>query len=191
MSVSVRLRHQPPNMSADILQFLKNKFMDDLQEAEEEDSPVEEIPLHSYFQKIKAVLEGTSIDRFTPIRMKDCLYDLISTLDDCIIFSEKRKKQIKEGGGSRGRYSLPELWFLCKRRRKLLQIKKKLLLHTSDAAKSSSSSVPQDDGRDKFWYDEQHRYGHGFNEQKVKIKNWLADARSCNEGSVKKMGRFW
>lgn len=191
MSVSVRLRHQPPNMSADILQFLKNKFMDDLQEAEEEDSPVEEIPLHSYFQKIKAVLEGTSIDRFTPIRMKDCLYDLISTLDDCIIFSEKRKKQIKKGGGSRGRYSLPELWFLCKRRRKLLQIKKKLLLHTSDAAKSSSSSVPQDDGRDKFWYDEQHRYGHGFNEQKVKIKNWLADARSCNEGSVKKMGRFW
>ncbi|KAJ9680272.1 hypothetical protein PVL29_019551 [Vitis rotundifolia] len=179
-------------MSADILQFLKNKFMDDLQEAEEEDSPVEEIPLHSYFQNIKAVLEGTSIHRFTPIRMKDCLYDLISTLEDCILFSEKRKRQIKEGGGSRGRYSLPELWFLCKRRRNLLQIKKKLLLHTSDAAESSSASVPQDDGRAKYWFDDVPQqlfwYGSRFNEQKVKINNWLADATSCNDGSVKKMG---
>ncbi|KAL6329426.1 hypothetical protein AAG906_018065 [Vitis piasezkii] len=87
--------------------------------------------------------------------MKDCLYDLSIALTDCILFLEKRKMKINkdssqgqgqgQGQGQRqGHYSLPELWFLCKTKRKLIHIKKKLeqtsLSAVTDVATTSSSS---------------------------------------------------
>ncbi|WJZ99979.1 hypothetical protein VitviT2T_018379 [Vitis vinifera] len=127
-------------MSADILQFLKNKFMDELEEAEEEHPPAHDIPLHSYFLQIRELLETKSLTPSTG--MKDCLYDLSIALTDCILFLEKRKMKINkdssqgqgqgQGQGQRqGHYSLPELWFLCKTKRKLIHIKKKLRVATS------------------------------------------------------------
>ncbi|KAL6312079.1 hypothetical protein AAG906_022072 [Vitis piasezkii] len=129
-------------MSADILQFLKNKFMDELEEAEEEHPPPHDIPLHSYFLQIRELLETKSLTPSTG--MKDCLYDLSIALTDCILFLEKRKMKINkdssqgqeqeqgQGQGQRqGHYSLPELWFLCKTKRKLIHIKKKLFVATS------------------------------------------------------------
>ena len=164
-------------MSADILQFLKNKFMDELEEAEEEHPPPHDIPLHSYFLQIRELLETKSLTPSTG--MKDCLYDLSIALTDCILFLEKRKMKINkdssqgqeqeqgqgqgqgqeqgqgQGQGQRqGHYSLPELWFLCKTKRKLIHIKKKLRVAThhpvvpeqtslsaiTDVATTSSSS---------------------------------------------------
>eukprot|EP00261_Vitis_vinifera_P025000 XP_010657550.1 PREDICTED: uncharacterized protein LOC104880954 [Vitis vinifera] len=154
-------------MSADILQFFKNKFMDELEEAEEEHPPPHDIPLHSYFLQIRELLETKSLTPSTG--MKDCLYDLSIALTDCILFLEKRKMKInkdssqgqgqgqgqEQGQGQRqGHYSLPELWFLCKTKRKLIHIKKKLRVAThhpvvpeqtslsavTDVATTSSSS---------------------------------------------------
>ncbi|RVW84701.1 hypothetical protein CK203_044623 [Vitis vinifera] len=86
------------------------------------------------FWKLKASPPSTG--------MKDCLYDLSIALTDCILFLEKRKMKINkdssqgqgqgQGQGQRqGHYSLPELWFLCKTKRKLIHIKKKLRVATS------------------------------------------------------------
>ncbi|KAL6311923.1 hypothetical protein AAG906_013196 [Vitis piasezkii] len=142
-------------MSADILQFLKNKFTDELEEAEEEHPPPHDIPLHSYFLQIRELLETKSLTPSTG--MKDCLYDLSIALTDCILFLEKRKMKInkdssqgqeqgqeQEQGQRQGHYSLPELWFLCKTKRKLIHIKKKLeqtsLSAVTDVATTSSSS---------------------------------------------------
>ncbi|XP_034700962.1 uncharacterized protein LOC117925977 [Vitis riparia] len=156
-------------MSADILQFLKNKFMDELEEAEEEHPPPHDIPLHSYFLQIRELLKAKSIKPSTGV--KDCLYDLSIALTDCVLFLEKRKMKInkdssqgqeqeqeqgqgQEQGQRQNHYSLPELWFLCKTKRKLIHIKKKLRVAThhpvvpeqtslsavTDVATTSSSS---------------------------------------------------
>ena len=62
-------------MSVDIVEFLKKKFMVELEEAEEEyQFPPHVIPLLPYFQQIQDVLkETTSITPLKPIRiMKGC-----------------------------------------------------------------------------------------------------------------------
>ncbi|KAL6329163.1 hypothetical protein AAG906_011618 [Vitis piasezkii] len=132
-------------MSADILQFLKDKFMYEWEEAEQEHPPPPDIPLRSYFLQIRELLETKSITPSTG--MKDCLYDLSIALSDCILFLEKRKMKINKDssqGQRQGHYSLPELWFLCKTKRKLIHIKKKLeqtsLSAVTDVATTSSSS---------------------------------------------------
>eukprot|EP00261_Vitis_vinifera_P037594 XP_019078837.1 PREDICTED: uncharacterized protein LOC100250179 isoform X2 [Vitis vinifera] len=128
-------------MSADILQFLKNKFMDELEEAEEEHPPPHDIPHHSYFLQIRKLLETKSITPSTG--MKDCLYDLSIALTDCVLFLEKRKMKINKDS-SQGQGKEQELWFLCKTKRKLIHIKKKLeqtsLSAVTDVATTSSSS---------------------------------------------------
>ncbi|RVW73123.1 hypothetical protein CK203_060245 [Vitis vinifera] len=139
-------------MSADILQFLKNKFMDELEEAEEEHPPPHDIPLHSYFLLIRELLKAKSIKPSTG--MKDCLYDLSIALTDCVLFLEKRKMKINkdssqgqeqgqgQGQGQRqGHNSLPELWFLCKTKRKLIHIKKKLFVATSHPVVPEQTSL--------------------------------------------------
>ena len=136
-------------MSADHLQFLKNKFILDLEDAEEEHSGENEIPLRSHFLQIRDVLEAKDITASTPIRLKNCLYNVISTLEDCVVLSEKRESRQKKDGPMHG-YTVAEHWLLCKTRRLLMQIKRKLRA-TADAiipgmadmaTSSSSTSLP-------------------------------------------------
>ncbi|CBI34095.3 hypothetical protein VitviT2T_004248 [Vitis vinifera] len=112
-------------MSADHLQFLKNKFILDLEDAEEEHSGENEIPLLAHFLQIRDVLKAKDITASTPIRLKNCLYNAISALEECVVLSEKREPRKKKDGPMHG-YTLAEHWILCKTRRLLVQVKRKL-----------------------------------------------------------------
>ncbi|KAL6347413.1 hypothetical protein AAG906_022340 [Vitis piasezkii] len=96
-------------MSADHLQFLKNKFILDLEDA----------------------LKAKHITASTPIRLKNCLYNAVSALEECVVLSEKREPRKKKDGPMHG-YTLAEHWLLCKTRRLLVQISRRLTA-TADA----------------------------------------------------------
>ncbi|KAJ9705884.1 hypothetical protein PVL29_003813 [Vitis rotundifolia] len=136
-------------MSADHLQFLKNKFILDLEDAEEEHSGENEIPLLAHFVKIRDALKEKHITASTPIRLKNCLYNAISALEECVVLSEKREPRKKKDGPMHG-YTLAEHWLLCKTRKLLVQIKRKLTAPadaivpgmTDMAGSSSSTSLP-------------------------------------------------
>ena len=134
-------------MSAHHLQFLKNKFILDLEDAEEEHSGENEIPLLTHFLQIRDVLKTKDITASTPIRLKNCRYNAISALEECVVLSEKREPGKKKDGPMHG-YTLAEHWLLCKTRRLLVQITRKLTA-TADAVipgitdmAASSSSTP-------------------------------------------------
>ncbi|KAJ9705879.1 hypothetical protein PVL29_003808 [Vitis rotundifolia] len=135
-------------MSADHLHFLKDKFILDLDDAEEEHSGENEIPLLAHFLQIRDALKAKDITASTPIRLKNCLYNAISALEDCVVLSEKREPR-KKDGPMHG-YTLAEHWLLCKTRRLLVQILRRLTATadavipgmTDMAASSSSTSLP-------------------------------------------------
>ncbi|XP_034681086.1 probable disease resistance protein At5g45490 [Vitis riparia] len=136
-------------MSADHLQFLKNKFILDLEDAEEEHSGENEIPLLAHFLQIRDALKAKDITASTPIRLKNCLYNAISALEECVVLSEKREPRKKKDGPMHG-YTLAEHWILCKTRKLLVQVKRKLTAPadaiipgmTDMAGSSSSTSLP-------------------------------------------------
>ncbi|RVW15785.1 Disease resistance RPP13-like protein 4 [Vitis vinifera] len=136
-------------MSADHLQFLKNKFILDLEDAEEEHSGENEIPLLAHFLQIRDALKAKDITPSTPIRLKNCLYNAISALEECVVSSEKREPRKKKDGPMHG-YTLAEHWLLCKTRRLLVQISRRLTATadavipgmTDMAVSSSSASLP-------------------------------------------------
>ena len=136
-------------MSADHLQFLKNKFILDLEDAEEEHSGENEIPLLAHFLQIRDALKAKDITASTPIRLKNCLYNAISALEECVLSSEKREPRKKKDGPMHG-YTLAEHWLLCKTRRLLVQISRRLTATadaviprmTDMAVSSSSTSLP-------------------------------------------------
>ena len=136
-------------MSADHLQFLKNKFILDLEDAEEEHSGENEIPLLAHFLQIRDALKAKDITASTPIRLKNCIYNAISALEECVVLSEKREPRKKKDGPMHG-YTLAEHWILCKTRKLLVQVKRKLTAPadaiipgmTDMAGSSSSTSLP-------------------------------------------------
>ncbi|XP_034681087.1 probable disease resistance protein At1g59620 [Vitis riparia] len=136
-------------MSADHLQFLKNKFFLDLEDAEQEHTGENEIPLLSHFLQIRDVLKAKGITVSTPIRLKNCLYNAISALEECVVLSEKREPRKKKDGPMHG-YTLAEHWLICKTRRLLVPTTRKLTAAadavipgmTDMAASSSSTSLP-------------------------------------------------
>ena len=126
-------------MSADHLEFLKSKFMEDLRDAEEEHTGENEIPLQSRFLQMRDVLQDKRFTPSTPIRTKDCLYNAIGALEECVILSAKREPR-KKDGPLHG-YTLAELWLLCRTKKLLLKIKKKLVNTREDVVESSLAST--------------------------------------------------
>ncbi|KAJ9705780.1 hypothetical protein PVL29_003739 [Vitis rotundifolia] len=187
-------------MSADHLEFLKSKFMEDLRDAEEEHTGENEIPLHSHFLQIRDVLQEKRFTPSTPIGTKGCLYNAIGALEECVILSEKREPR-KKDDPLHG-YTLAELWLLRKTKKLLLKIKKRLvstrendavessLASTSDSAVASSSStslpafIPNPEGSDGHFDRDEIE---GFDEQEVEISDELVDGKKWGKG-FKKIG---
>ena len=161
-------------MSADHLQFLKNKFIQDLEEAVEEHTGENEIPLLSHFLGINGVLEAKEITSSTPICLKNCLYDAMSALEECVVLSEKREPRKKKDGLMHG-YTLAEHWFMHKTRRMLLRIQRKLAGTAKMGASTSSSSTSLVPVIERpFPPDEAVRIAYfNFKEQKTKILDGL------------------
>ncbi|KAK9268909.1 hypothetical protein L1049_000674 [Liquidambar formosana] len=121
-------------MSEILPTFLKNKFLNDFQEAEQELGH-KKLPHHSLFQKMQDVLEHTITSPSMVRDAKASLYDLNDTLADCVIFCEKHKAHKMKP------FSPAEYSFLCKTRKQLHQIIAKLRGiqgHDADAPKDSS-----------------------------------------------------
>ena len=155
-------------MSADHFQFLKNKFIQDLEEAEEEHTGENEIPLLSHFLRIRGVLKEKKITAWTPICLKNCLYDAMSALEECVVLSEKREPRKKKDGPMRG-YTLAEHWFMHKTRRMLLRIQRKLEGIAEMGATTASSSIERPFILNRY---DEIAYSN-FEEQKTKILDGL------------------
>lgn len=182
-------------MSADHLEFLKSKFMEDLRDAEEEHTGENEIPLHSRFLQIRDVLQDKRFTPSTPIRTKDCLYNAIGALEECVILSAKREPR-KKDDPLHG-YTLAELWLLFRTKKLLLKIKKKLVNTREDvvesslastsaiaAASSSSTSLPVFIPRPKD-LDWEYRWRNTcFDEQEDEIIDELVDGKKWGKGLI-------
>ncbi|KAL6347154.1 hypothetical protein AAG906_012735 [Vitis piasezkii] len=181
-------------MSADHLQFLKNKFILDLEDAEEEHSGENEIPLLAHFLRIKEALKAKHITASTPIRLKNCLYNAISALEECVVLSEKREPRKKKDGPMHG-YTLAEHWLLCKTRRLLVQISRRLTATadavipgmTDMAASSSSTSLPLIPRQNNWNFDHERVEG-GFHEQLKQFSNYLGREEGFQEIGIVGIG---
>ncbi|THG15354.1 hypothetical protein TEA_007244 [Camellia sinensis var. sinensis] len=115
------------------LQFLKIKFINDFEEAEGEEFM--ESPLRLHFVEISEVLHQKRIDPWTPIGLKDPLYDLKFALADCVMLAGKERDRITKNKKSlllSSHHYVKKQWFLFKMKRKLLCIKNELLQNMSD-----------------------------------------------------------
>ncbi|KAK9268702.1 hypothetical protein L1049_000463 [Liquidambar formosana] len=118
-----------------IPRFLRNKFINDFQEAER--GLRQKLPSHSQFQEIKNVVEHNIITTSMLNEAKTLLYTLNETLTDCVTFCEQRKAH------KRKPFSWEESSFLRKIQKQLNQIKLKLLdIKESDADTTPSSLLP-------------------------------------------------
>ncbi|GMP69254.1 hypothetical protein CsSME_00028580 [Camellia sinensis var. sinensis] len=120
-------------MAADHLQFLKNKFINGFEEAEREEFI--EFPHRLHFVEISEILRQKRIDPWTPIGLKDPLYNLKFALADCVMLAENERDRITERKKSlllSSHHYVNKQWFLFKMKRKLLRIKNELLQNISD-----------------------------------------------------------
>uniref|UniRef100_A0A5B7BH59 NB-ARC domain-containing protein n=1 Tax=Davidia involucrata TaxID=16924 RepID=A0A5B7BH59_DAVIN len=125
-------------MAADHIQFLKEKFISDFQEAAAE---LVELPLRLHFQKIVDVLQDKTINPSTPIVMKDSLYQLKYELAECVFLAEKEQEHKTQNKRSHfNAHSVMTIWSLCKIGKRLLRVEAKLREMSDNAAAESSSS---------------------------------------------------
>ncbi|KAL7203315.1 hypothetical protein ACSBR2_016584 [Camellia fascicularis] len=111
-------------MAADYLQFLKNKFISDYEEAVAE---YNDFPFRSRFHEILEELQEMRISSSTHIRMKNLVYDLKFVLAECVMLAGEEKERITQTKKSLvGCQYVKKKWFLFHTKRKLLSIKENL-----------------------------------------------------------------
>ncbi|KAL6313453.1 hypothetical protein AAG906_004416 [Vitis piasezkii] len=151
-------------MSEDFLEFLRNKFIDGLAEAEDQGR---QLPMHRQFQGIRGVLLRKDITSSTPIQMiqmRNTLYRLLAVYTDCLIFSDKHPIQ-------RTKFLLPfynlfHFLFLKRTKEVLVRIKESLDQESQSHDPENQSQGPE------IWYPHVSEI-RGFDRQFSKIQNWL------------------
>ncbi|KAA8531350.1 hypothetical protein F0562_006059 [Nyssa sinensis] len=179
-------------MTADHLEFLKNKFINDFQEVEKE---FEELPLRLHFHNILKVLQEKTISPSTPIVLKDPLYQVRFALTECVMFAEKERERKAQNKKSRFNvHHVRKLWFLRKTGKKLVRIEAKLRETRDNAAAESSPldlSLITVSKRLSFFEPIFRPKIYGFDDQLQKIENLLLktpDANSINAVGIVGMG---
>ncbi|RVW66920.1 hypothetical protein CK203_065170 [Vitis vinifera] len=145
-------------MSEDFLEFLRNKFIDGLAEAEDQGS---QLPMHRRFQGIRGVLLRKDITSSTPIQMiqmRNTLYRLLAVYTDCLIFSEKHP--IPSTKFLLPFYNLFHFWFLKSTKEVLVRIKGELGLYpciedsngSPDHSEDQESQSHDPENQSQIWY---------------------------------------
>ncbi|KAJ9672631.1 hypothetical protein PVL29_026024 [Vitis rotundifolia] len=173
-------------MSEDFLEFLRNKFIDGLAEAEDQGRL---LPMHRQFQGIRDVLLRKDITSSKPIQMtaqemiqmRNTLYRLLAVYTDCLIFSEKHP--IQSTKFLLPFYNLFHFLFLKRTKEVLVGIKGELGLypciedsngspdHSQDQESQSHDPENQSQGPE-IWYPYVSEI-RGFDGQVSKIRGWL------------------
>ncbi|XP_008813356.2 probable disease resistance protein At5g45490 [Phoenix dactylifera] len=125
-------------MAVEIIQFLMSKFVDGLGE---EDNAT--IPFILQFHEIKEDLKKKtrfSMSLGTADLLRESLYDLNDILIECQMLSKKHRNH--EQRKRTCFYSLTDLCFLFKTRKRLLRIKRKIRTISDGRIKGKSSSGP-------------------------------------------------
>ena len=198
-------------MSEDVLEFLRNKFIDALAEAEDQGR---QLPLRRQFQGIRELLIRKDISSSTTdqmIKMKNTLYWLLAVYSDCLIFSEKHPIQST-------RFLLPfyhlfHFFFLKTTKEQLGQIKEQLreylgiidsnVLHNQSQGPEKESDGPENDsngGADnhshgledqsqgpEIWYSHVSEIW-GFYPQFLKIRDWLLQDKGFKDIAIVGIG---
>ncbi|KAA8531091.1 hypothetical protein F0562_005800 [Nyssa sinensis] len=176
-------------MSADVLQFLRDKFEDELKEAKEEYG---EFLLFSHFHENLNVLKSKTISPTTPLKMKGLIYKLNQALVDCLIVIEVQKRRNENKNKEKklfSEYSLKELWFIRKTRKRLLSIKKKLEgIPEGAVASSSSASAFAIDGKKQAHPTFRPLEIHGFNDQLQELEALLLENFDDSDKKFKAIG---
>ncbi|XP_073108486.1 probable disease resistance protein At5g45490 [Elaeis guineensis] len=126
------------SMAVEIIQFLMSKFVDGLGE---EDSAT--IPFIHQFQEIKEDLEKKtrfSMSLGTTNLLQESLNNLNDILIECQVLSKKNRNH--EQSKRSYFYSLADLYFLFKTRKRLLRIKRKIQTISDGRAEANPSSGP-------------------------------------------------
>ncbi|KAL2468999.1 putative disease resistance protein [Forsythia ovata] len=161
-------------------EHLINKFLNNFQEAEEE---YPDLPLHFALQKIANSLDVKKLNADMLMERRDCLYDLIDALNQCINMANERDRRRKALIGSKI-LSLPGLvkypWLFIKTRSKLREIRKKLSkmrdLRIDEQEITSQVLVIK---REALRWINLYKY-HGLDEQTEKIENRICET----EGNI-------
>ncbi|RVW19161.1 hypothetical protein CK203_093904 [Vitis vinifera] len=168
-------------MSEDFLEFLRNKFIDGLAEAEDQGR---QLPVHPRFKGIRDVLLRKDITSSTPIQMiqmRNTLYRLLDVYTDCLIFSDKHPIQCTKF--LLPFYNLFHFLFLKRTKEVLVRIEEELDLypciedsngspdHSEDQESQSHDPENQSQGPE-IWYPHVSEI-RGFDRQFSKIRNWL------------------
>ncbi|RVW57875.1 hypothetical protein CK203_117793 [Vitis vinifera] len=145
-------------MSEDFLEFLRNKFIDGLAEAEDQGR---QLPMHRQFQRIRGVLLRKDITSSTPIQMiqmRNTLHRLLAVYTDCLIFSEKHP--IPSTKFLLPFYNLFHFWFLKSTKEVLVRIKGELGLYpciedsngSPDHSEDQESQSHDPENQSQIWY---------------------------------------
>ncbi|KAI3457626.1 hypothetical protein Pfo_014289 [Paulownia fortunei] len=179
-------------MALDYSQFLRDKFQDDLEEADREMG--QDLPLRTelketleYIQKEEKFQRPSVL-----IKMKDIFKKLNDVLAECIMFAENRPRKALIGGTSRkilpGSRPCKDYWFMIKTWRSLQSIRREM-----ESAKSDSGEADDQEKIYPFVYyitgkeidakkENCHFYGnheryHGLDEQAKKIIDSLQNGK--------------
>ncbi|KAL2490317.1 NB-ARC domain-containing protein [Abeliophyllum distichum] len=161
-------------------EHLINKFLNNFGEAEEE---YPDLPLLVDLQEIANSLDVKKLNPEMLMERRDCLYDLIDALNQCINMANERGRRRKALIGSKI-LSLPGLvkypWLLIKTRSKLKEIRKKLWkmrdLRIDEHEITSQVLVIERKALNWIYLSEYH----GLDEQTEKIENRICET----EGNI-------
>ncbi|XP_057980638.1 uncharacterized protein LOC131166265 isoform X5 [Malania oleifera] len=174
-------------MASDIIQFYKNKFLYEFQDAAEECG---EFPWRSSFHAIADILQETKIGSSTSLQVRDWIIDLSFALQGCrnVAEEEERRAQSKKSSSTTSSHCplTREFFFLCKTKRKLRRIKEKLqgvrdVAAAREAESSSSSGSNLVRVLTDFSNFEPSKI-HGFTDQIWKIEKWLLETSDEEQG---------